>query len=526
MEECSLVIKFRNLGTDDAIQEHKDIIEKRGFAWGGWWAHSDEKLPLEKIAMLQSVSLEKNVTIFLVNSETNDIYPITVSDIKFSHERNKILSPDKEFTPSYYKDYALLLWFKIISIQQIINHDSVINEYAYCKYLLYKTSDEYDYSVYDNKIISKIKEFSMQPRTIFFIRLKKDGDSEFDVDLFSNKKIDNFMQQYTQLNGNSILLLSDLHFSDTGKHFAFAEGKTNYLHGSKTLLESVNEICNGMDIASLIIAGDFSWAGIEKEYKLSEQFVFGLINKFQINRKLVTIIPGNHDINFNEKEYTDGDKVEIGYAEEASKKEYKKFYKQIYGIEPNEYLAIGRKILLKNCLPLDIVGLNSNCLQQNKNHFRGMGFVGNKQLRMIEDKMGWNDSSYSYKILVLHHHLHPIEYIEEPTMDYPYSICLDAGLISSFIVKNKIDLVIHGHKHKEHFLEIGSHLNNNKAYHYSILGLGSAGSVDLAHNSVNSVAILDFNNYGNVKIKLLQVNNGDNNNPQIIFEKILSIKDY
>lgn len=524
MEKFNLVIRFKNLGTNDSILEHNKIVEKKGYVWGGWWAHSDEQLPLDKIAILQSISLERTITLFLVNSEINNIYPVVVSDIKFSHDRKKIPSPEIEYTPNYYKNHNLLLWFKIISIQQVINHNSVINEYSYCQYSSFKTSILHDYSVFDKKIISKINEFSMQSRTIFFIREKKGGDSEFDVNFRINKRVENISQQYFQVKGNSIMLLSDLHFSETGEHFAFADGKGEYIYSIKTLLQSVNEVCFDKDIASLLIAGDLTWSGRKKEYELSEQFILGLINQFQIDRKLITIVPGNHDINFNEKEYNEGDKVEIGYAEEKSKIGYRDFYKKIYGASPNEYLAVGRKVLLENCLPLDIVGLNSNCLQQNKNHFRGMGFIGNKQLKMIENEMGWNNSSYSYKILVLHHHLYPVEYIEEPTMDYSYSICLDAGLISSFIVRNKIDLVIHGHKHKEHFLEIGSNIIDNSIYRYNILGLGSAGSADLSHNTVNSVAILDFNEYGNIKIQILQVNNTDNSNPQVIFEHVLPIK--
>jgi 3',5'-cyclic AMP phosphodiesterase CpdA len=524
MGKFDLVIRFKNLGADDSVKEHQTVIDNEGYTWGGWWAHSDEFLPIEKISTLRSIAQDEGITLLLVNSEKNIIYPVTVTDLKFSHDKEKINSPDKSKTPKYYKEYSLLLWFKMTAIQPSINHDSVICQYSYCDYFDYKTSEQYDYSSYDKKIVSKIKEFSAQPRTIFFIRETIAGDSDFDVNLsHSSLKEKNIAKEYSQVGGNSILLLSDLHFSEKKEYFAFNECKLKSEHSTKSLSESVKEVCASKDIASAIVAGDLTWCGSREEFAYAEQFIFGLVNHFQINRKLITIVPGNHDIIFNENEYKDKDKVEIGFADEKSKLNYVHFYKQIYDTKPNEYLAIGKKIILKNRLPIDIVGINSNCLQQNKNHFRGMGFVGHKQLNMIEQEMNWDEDSYAFKILVLHHHIHPVEYIEEPALDYMYSMSLDAGLLSSFIVKNKINLVVHGHKHKEHFLQIGSTTQENNLYHYNILGLGSTSSTNLAQNTLNSLAVLDFNKRGYVTIKIIQLNNSNNDKQKILFEQQLPV---
>ena len=182
--------------------------------------------------------------------------------------------------------------------------------------------------------------------------------------------------------------------------------------------------------------------------------------------------------------------------------------------------------MLNNQLPVDIVGLNSNCLQQVEKRFQGMGFVGDEQIKKIERAMNWSENSYSFKILVLHHNIYPVEYIEKPEFDYAYSTCLDAGLITSFITRNKINLVIHGHKHQEQFLEVGYKTKEgeeSELFHYNVLSLGSAGSTELGPGVVNSIALLDFNGHNTVSLKVLQVNSGNNDNPRELLNHKMKI---
>jgi hypothetical protein len=213
---------------------------------------------------------------------------------------------------------------------------------------------------------------------------------------------------------------------------------------------------------------------------------------------------------FDTNNYTDPMNIAIDYADTTSKQGYIDFYKKIYDVEPNDYLAIGKRIILKNRFPIDIVGLNSSCLQQNGENFRGMGFIGEKQLDEVVRGMRWDEESYAYKILVLHHHIQPVEYWEEPTPGYTYSMCLDAGLLYSFIVKNKIDLIIHGHKHLSSFFQMGKMIAEDKAFYYNILGVGSASSTHLAQDASNSIAVLDFNKPGVVSVKAYAINNREN----------------
>jgi predicted phosphodiesterase len=532
MENIYLVQRYKNLATDNAIDEHKKIISEAEYVWGGWWAHSDEYLPLEKVSLLKTLSNDKSrngISVFLLNSETNEVFTTVVKDLHFSVDRERIESPDPKKTPIYYSNHKCLLWMKIVYISDAGTHDSIFRDYTYCDYEAFQTSNQYNYTKFNRKKVSNIKELSSQPRTIFFLRDSQENDEEFDIEmLFSTPDTSSISQDYCKVTGNKILMLSDLHFSNDNKRFAFNDCMDPVQKNKKSLAESLKEVFpeRAFDIASMIIAGDVTFNGDQKEYAFAEKFIYEVINYYKMERKHITIIPGNHDIQFSSTEYKERDPIDIDYADVRSKANYENFYKKIYGIRPNTYLSIGKKLLLKNCLPVDIVGINSNCLQQDEKHFKGMGFVGKNQLNLIEDEMDWGTNDYSYKILVLHHHIHPVEN-EEPIPDYAYSISLDAGYISSFIVRNKINLVVHGHKHKEHFIKIGNidyqNKRNGELYSYYVLGLGSVSSTCLAHNTQNSTAIIDFSEFGSAIIRIYPVNNSINDNSKPIFEQRLPL---
>ena len=531
MEDICLIIRIGNFGTTDAIQEHQAIIHRKGYAWGGWWAQAHEFLPLNRniIDRLKVTSQKKEIQAFFLNSETDQLYSVQIANLEYSLDNKKIDSPEKTSTPKYYRNFPLLLWFKLTYISQPIE-ERKIREYSYCDYNdECITDNNHNFDVYNNKIISSIKELSLQDRSLFFVRRRIQEDREYKVStIFTKAYKENIATTYKQMNGNSILLLSDLHFSDLPDKHAFRNSISEGL-SKKTLSQAVFEAIKNKynpekvnDITAAIIAGDLTYCGSSTEFYKMKEFIIGLYKQYAMDMDQIIVVPGNHDINFRVKKGNQ----EIAYADLAAKRNYMDLYEELYKITPNDYLAIGKKIMLKNQLPIDIVGLNSNCLQQVERHFQGMGFVGNEQINMIEREMNWNKDSYSYKILVLHHNIHPVEYIEKPEFDYAYSTCLDSGLIASFITRNKINLVIHGHKHQEQFIEIGyktKDCQEGELYHYNVLGLGSAGSTELGHGIVNSIALLDFNEYNSVSINVFQVSNGNNDNPRELFKHKIKI---
>ena len=151
-----------------------------------------------------------------------------------------------------------------------------------------------------------------------------------------------------------------------------------------------------------------------------------------------------------------------------------------------------------------MIGLDSNILQQQEGRFVGQGFVGQHQLSYIYTQMELlkNYDVYSYRILVLHHHIMPAWYQENPEKDHSYSVLLDSGRLQEFIKKYRVKLVIHGHNHENLFTKItipASKHSGEDDYTYHIIGIGSAGAKDVSPANPNVIGLLSFEKRGMVK---------------------------
>lgn len=172
------------------------------------------------------------------------------------------------------------------------------------------------------------------------------------------------------------------------------------------------------------------------------------------------------------------------------------FYKKYFRVDPQEELFSVHRFLTKNLQPFEVICLNSCLLQQEKGHFQGMGFVGNNQLSAVEKYLKETQDSKSFRILVMHHHLLPVLFKEEPKADRMYSMMLDSEAISQFIIKNNIRLVLHGHTHKEFYAEIIRKTEDKRKFKYYVVGIGSIGvkGEELSESRTNMFAVLYVKN--------------------------------
>ncbi len=90
------------------------------------------------------------------------------------------------------------------------------------------------------------------------------------------------------------------------------------------------------------------------------------------------------------------------------------FYSSIHNLNPNEYMACGRRLLMSTGRTVEIVALNSLILQQYKD-FEGHGFLSDKQLEYVANKMGWEENvqTNSVRIVIMHHHYMPTCLVEQ-----------------------------------------------------------------------------------------------------------------
>lgn len=504
----SILLRFKSLGSPNAIEEHRNIIATSGYTWAGWWAKPEEILPIEGMHLIDDVlNSSKKITLYMADTNKHCIYPCTVTEVKYSHDfETKIPSPQPDHTPQYYADNTLYIWFRITDIGDSMSKTNCLSNLSFVDYNLFATERGIDYSGFDKSTVESTFLIFIQKRTLMLLR-NKDGSDRRGIHLMSNKR--NFSTEYALTNSNSILVVSDLHFSEKPECFSFSDCMVGKSYSLQSLSSAINKVTKGESFASLICAGDVTHKSSSEGLRKAEISLFSIFNNHNIDKDNVVIVPGNHDMQFSNCE----DEDIIRYTLDDAKANYVKFYNRIIGVKPNEFCAIGRKILLKNRLPVEIVGLNSCCLQQDK-HFAGMGLVGQDQLDMVEKEMGWVQPrgerymSHAFRILVLHHHLYPVEWTQEPKRNCAYSTCLDSVAIMHFAAKNKINLIIHGHKHQYDFVQM-CRWTEKKPYCHNILGMGSTSSSDLAQSKSNCIGVLDFNEPNKVKIKILEIQNSN-----------------
>ena len=149
--------------------------------------------------------------------------------------------------------------------------------------------------------------------------------------------------------------------------------------------------------------------------------------------------PGNHDMKYSEKDYEDNSPIELNY--DKAKNNYIDFYEKVKGITANKYNNNIHRFVALNGTLVEIIALNTCILQQDREHFRGMGFAGNNQLFELRNALKVTDKMNALRILVMHHNLLPVIYSEEPKVNPMYSMLLDSEAISQFCIQNNICLL-------------------------------------------------------------------------------------
>jgi len=96
--------------------------------------------------------------------------------------------------------------------------------------------------------------------------------------------------------------------------------------------------------------------------------------------------------------------------------------------------------------------------------------------------MGWDPNSRGprpFRIVVLHHHLMPVTFREDPKKGQVYSVVLDAEAVVRWLVRHRINLVLHGHMHQPFSARVERPIDVNRpdeSWHsFYVVGLGSTG---------------------------------------------------
>lgn len=486
----TIILRFRDLSIADTIFEHNKIIGENHFVWWGWWAKPQETIPFKEFGQLNSACKEVGLQVFLFDSGKRILYKAQCTEIVYKNAE-KCGSPDATKTPPYYSTMEYMAWFKFENISAPLSGADATKElknYSYYRVDDFFVSGHSTFAPFYNKRIYSIDELAEQQRTIWFIRDFDRGDKSHEIHSYSasmsnGKNVDT---DFRLLSANSILWISDAHFSTDHHAFKVEHGNDNQL--CIRLQKELERL--SLTVSHVIISGDLTFRAQADEYSMAERFINDFNSIYNLNKACYSICPGNHDLRLSSTGYKEGEKVTV--ASDEAKECYTDFYRRIYGIEPTESLYSIKRLLTPDLVPVEIIIVNSVLLQQGE-HFMGMGFVGNDQLNAIEKELSLTKDKPVIRILVMHHHLLPVMFSEKPAIDHMYSMMLDSEAISQFIIRNKINVVLHGHAHKEYYAEITREVEQIK-HKYYILGTGSVGAIqeDLSDSRPNMFSTLSF----------------------------------
>lgn len=517
---ATYIFRFRDLGKKDGftVEQHNLIAESHGYVWWGWWAKAGERFPKHELEVAVEGS---GVQIFLFDSGQFKFYQTNLTKVHASASGNiKVPAPESGMkTPDYYKTDELLGWLKISTIIEI-PFEQVLKEYSYIPLddMYPSGSKDLDEQLFD-KIVFSFLELQKQDRTIWKVRKKESRDFQHES-LATHYTPYNFIKKYSQRESNFIVWVSDIHFDNgNGKHNFPFEDSTQHKCLSTRVSELIDHYASGSKCAGLAISGDITWQSQKEGFNHASKFIKDIISSQSLTPDDLIICPGNHDVGlvtreeyYNNLQTTpseqDWNTLATEYHE-TSKENYVDFYKDIFLREPESNLAQGRKFLLSGHKIVEFAAMNSCILQQVKNQFQGIGFIGESQLEQAANGMGWIKGGQLIpkkngvtRIVMLHHHLTPVNEVEDALLDARYSVTLDAERLMRWIVTHKVDYVLHGHMHRCNSITITRTLDplkkiseQNPEHTFKIISLGSSGvcNSELPNtDNANYVCIIDF----------------------------------
>lgn len=496
----TLILRFRDLVTapGGTIAAHKAICDT-GHVWWGWWSKAGERVPLEVFADFKSMASQDNgLECLLFDSGRRCLFRVRCNDITWDNTRTSIQSPEPDRTPGYYGTQAYLAWFKLIKIDDtaIEDAETLLHIYSYVQVDQFFDSDTSRYTRFYGKRVASLEELRQQDRTIWFIREALASAPSHELLLLDAHSLTpaHFPEFFYQSTSRQLLWVSDLHF---GKH-AFPLVNTPAMGALAYRIEDALVKQMSKHIGGLIVSGDVTWSATPEQYEQAKGFLAGVTSWTRLHNYQLAVCPGNHDICFSKDPSKKHEPVT--YPPEEAQQAFAQFYNDLFYVAPNEYLCSGRRFLLGGEVPIEIVCLNSSLLKQTPGWFQGHGFIGDAQLDYAAKAMGWSQGERvgPVRMLVVHHHLLPVTYREEPIAGRIYSVALDAEALVRWIIRHKVQIVLHGHMHQLFYSRVTrseDFMNASQEEHaFHVFGMGSTGVHEdhLGELKANMFAVLSF----------------------------------
>ena len=505
----TVALRFRDFGID-TIEEHNNIAAQRGHVWWGWWNKPAEKTPWAVLrSFAETIEAQGPLQVFLVDSGNERLFSAAVGAIETGGLTDEAQDPpDPELVPPYYRERRWKVWFRLDAqdgAPAIKEEDpELIREFSYDEVPADEFVEDETSGAFNGKRVYSLREMlERRHRTMYFLRRARAEDPDHEVLLLAPDKPAAFASQLSEAPSRYLMVLSDLHFSDDQHAFAL-DGAT----GNPSLLElldrDVRENFNGEPPAGILITGDLTWRGTPEEFEHARELVSRLKSAWDLDWPQIAVIPGNHDITHQGP----GVGGEAGAAAGADvERAYREFLKEAFHLGDDPHLSMGRRFLMSNGVPVDVVALNSCVLEQEE--YAGYGFVGSDQLDDAFDRIGWEEGREDgprFRVLCLHHHVVPVSPLETLGAE-TYSLTLDAGELLYRALRRGVDLIVHGHQHQPFAGSFSRTTKGGELPPGRGLAIHGAGSVGVSHEhhgliGKNAYSVLRFDAEGiNVTVR-------------------------
>lgn len=286
----------------------------------------------------------------------------------------------------------------------------------------------------------------------------------------------------------TILHLSDLHYGCDHRSYSDETRIKEDLRGLDELIKKdLDEM--GIVVDGIVISGDLSCKGIPDEFNWALSEIQKLSEALRINSENISIIPGNHDVNWISEDQ------KILPANDA-KSSYRTFYQLFFNKRPMDNDKLYHLAFLKE-KNLLILGLDS-CMIESEST-AGIGYIGDKQFtEAIQKIRSEYDNKNPFKIAVLHHHLLPVERISSiPSENENFSLVMDASGVLRNLYKENFAIILHGHQHQPYYSDLylpDIRRNNvNREARLSRMAIIGAGSMGINKNKLGNIRRYHYN---------------------------------
>ena len=507
----TILLRFRDLTQGvDTIDAHNSVVEhnESGHVLWGWWKKEKEPFPSPALSDLAKELESGNITyIYMINSDTGKFYRAPLYKIDYNPDI-EIEAPNPEMCPEYYNKTSQYAWFEIGRIDEI--------SFSNLPNLVLSNSNRIDKNSSSIpccdigrflKDLHYNNELVRHPVSMWFLC----PADELGI-YTSNYSVSNISHGEYSTHGRYILHLSDIHFGDEhayknpcsrcteiGKEYLIDELledlKCLSQDGGYLTEKDENETTTGIKrtksisdkIGLVLITGDLTWRANPHEFANAEKFIEDLKRELGLSNQHIVIVPGNHDVEWM---------AQCGKIDANAELNYRYFYRHIYNYDPNDTITkISRYNFAKKTIC--IIALNSCRLESQEN--AGYGYVGSKQLKTVQEYMKQHRGEIDYTIAILHHHVLPVNYVEDYDMsDKKVSMLLDAESVISTLLGCGVNTILHGHQHQPYFSSIERiipwHIEDGKkkSLRKNLRVIG-AGSVGVKPSHINTIGRNTYN---------------------------------